>query len=176
MKCWVCSREARGYGHSDGRFKAGDPRRYVLDWVFCSRHCQDVFHRMVSQWEQALRYGEEFPMPDFTAIERTAMRTCLKPFGAVAEAVGFDMPLGSYSEQQALQVIEAIVSAWTQAMAAHHEQTLTPPVRGLDTPVRDPLRDPLRPARSASVHTTVAPTMLQTTGSGFEDMDDDIPF
>ena len=28
MKCWVCKRQARGYGHTDGRFKTGDARRY----------------------------------------------------------------------------------------------------------------------------------------------------
>jgi hypothetical protein len=45
-KCWVCQRQARGFGHSDGRFKIADPRRYPLDWVFCSRRCQDIFHTL----------------------------------------------------------------------------------------------------------------------------------
>ena len=27
MKCWICKRQARGYGHFDGRFKTADPRQ-----------------------------------------------------------------------------------------------------------------------------------------------------
>lgn len=49
-KCWVCSRQARGFGHMDGRFRIADPRRYPLDWVFCSRRCQDAFHRLYGLW------------------------------------------------------------------------------------------------------------------------------
>ena len=45
-KCWVCKRQARGFGHSDGRFKIAEPRRYPLDWEFCSRRCQDIFHTL----------------------------------------------------------------------------------------------------------------------------------
>ena len=43
MKCWVCKRQARGYGHSDLRHPVGDARRYPIDWVFCSRRCQEAF-------------------------------------------------------------------------------------------------------------------------------------
>ena len=50
MKCWICNRQTRGYGHTDGRFKPTDPRHYVLDWVFCSRRCQNAFHQMYSNW------------------------------------------------------------------------------------------------------------------------------
>ena len=46
MKCWVCKRQARGYGHTDNRYGVGDPRRYPIDWVFCSRRCQDAFHAL----------------------------------------------------------------------------------------------------------------------------------
>jgi len=34
MKCWICKRQARGFGHSDGRFKITDPRRYHRDWRY----------------------------------------------------------------------------------------------------------------------------------------------
>lgn len=46
MKCWICKRQARGYGFTDGRYEAADPRRYPMDWVFCSRRCQDAFAAM----------------------------------------------------------------------------------------------------------------------------------
>ena len=45
MKCWVCSRQARGYGHTENRHRVGDPRRYPVDWVFCSQRCQAAFHQ-----------------------------------------------------------------------------------------------------------------------------------
>ena len=49
--------------------------------------------------------------------------------------------MGEYSEAEALRVIDAIVTCWTDAMLAHHEQTKFPPVRGLP-PTPDPLAHP----------------------------------
>jgi hypothetical protein len=45
------------------------------------------------------------------------MRQCLKAFGEAAGEIGFDKPLGDYSEAEALQVIDAIVTCYTDAMA-----------------------------------------------------------
>ncbi len=70
-------------------------------------------------------------MIDPSNIERSAMRQCLKYFGEAAGEIGFAKPLGDYSEAQALQVIEAIVTGYTEAMVKHHEATKFPPVRGL---------------------------------------------
>ena len=81
MKCWVCSRQARGYGHTDNRHGIGNPRRYPIDWVFCSRRCQDAFHRMYGHWADAQKFGKEVEMIDASDIERAAMRQCLKAFG-----------------------------------------------------------------------------------------------
>jgi len=50
MKCWVCSRQARGYGHTDTRHRTGQAQRYPLDWVFCSERCQKAFHAMYGNW------------------------------------------------------------------------------------------------------------------------------
>ncbi|NBQ89365.1 MAG: hypothetical protein EBU07_18255, partial [Betaproteobacteria bacterium] len=50
MKCWVCTRQARGYGHTDNRHGIGHPARYPIDWVFCSRRCQDAFHALYGNW------------------------------------------------------------------------------------------------------------------------------
>ena len=154
MKCWVCKRQARGYGHTDGRFKTGDPRRYVLDWVFCSRRCQDAFHALYGNWQRAKdgRIDQtEVTMIDPSDVELAAMRQCLKAFGEAAGEIGFAKPLGDYSEAEALQVIDAIVTQFTDAMAEHHEACKYPPVRGMQ-PVADPMATP------------------------FADMDDDIPW
>ena len=143
-KCWVCERQARGYGHSDLRHPVGDARRYPIDWVFCSRRCQEAFHALYGQW---LRVQEgrpplgEVAMIDPSDVELAAMRKCLKAFGAAAESIGFDKPLGAYSEHEALRVIDAIVTCYTEAMVEHHEATKYPPVRGLKHPVSDPFAD-----------------------------------
>ena len=71
-------------------------------------------------------------MVDPTEFEQAAMRQCLRFFGEAASEIGFDKPLGQYSEAEALAVIEAIVTAWTEAMVAHHEASKYPPVRGIE--------------------------------------------
>ena len=144
MKCWVCKRQARGYGHSDLRHPVGDARRYPIDWVFCSRRCQEAFHALYGQWlrvQEGRSPKTEVAMIDPSDVEMAAMRKCLKAFGAAAESIGFDKPLGEYSEAEALQVIDAIVTCYTEAMVEHHEATKYPPVRGLKHPVSDPFAD-----------------------------------
>ena len=131
MKCWVCSRSARGYGHSDARHKPGDPRRYISDWVFCSRRCQDAFHRLYGQWTRLKETNpdQEVIVIDPTKQEQAAMRASLRFFGEAASEIGFDKPLGLYSEAEALQVIEAIITGYQNAMVEHHEATKVTPVR-----------------------------------------------
>ncbi|MGD7196132.1 DUF6511 domain-containing protein, partial [Ralstonia solanacearum] len=107
---------------SDLRFRVGDPRRHPPDWAFCSRRCQDAFHAMYGAWcetEPPLSESltREAHMPETTAQQRAAMRRCLRPFGQVAGEIGFDKPLAHYTEEEALRVIEAIVFAYTEAMA-----------------------------------------------------------
>ena len=53
-------------------------------------------------------------------------------YGGGLVGIFFDKPLGQYSEAEALAVIEAIVTAWTEAMVAHHEASKYPAVRGLE--------------------------------------------
>ena len=144
MKCWVCTRQARGYGHTDNRHGIGHPARYPIDWVFCSRRCQDAFHALYGNWtrvKDGIKDKTEVPMIDPSDIELGAMRKCLKSFGEVAGEIGFDKPLGHYSESEALQVIDAIVTCYTEAMVEHHEATKFPPVRGM-APTPDPMANP----------------------------------
>ena len=145
MKCWVCKRQARGYGHTDNRKAVGDPARYPIDWVFCSMRCQRAFHAMYGNWLRALDGRlplKEVSMIDPTDAGRTAMRKCLRFFGEAAAEIGFAKPLGEYSEAEASQVIDAIVTGYTEAMVEHHEATKYPPVRGM-APAPDPMAVPL---------------------------------
>lgn len=134
MKCWVCKRQARGFRHADTRLGVSDPRSYPVDWVFCSQRCQDIFHTMYGNWQRVLdgRINlKEVAMIDPTDIELASMRKCLKAFGEAAGEIGFNKPLGDYAEREALQVIDAIVTCWTDAMQEHHQQSKYPPVRGM---------------------------------------------
>lgn len=154
MKCWVCKRQARGYGHTDNRHGVGDPRRYPIDWVFCSRRCQDTFHALYGNWLR-VREGRAdikgVAMIDPSDAELAAMKKCLKAFGEAAGEIGFAKPLGDYAEAEAMQVIDAIVTCYTEAMVEHHETTKFPPVRGM-APASDPMASP------------------------FADMEDDLPW
>ena len=141
MKCWVCKRQARGFGHTDGRYTIADPRRYPIDWVFCSRHCQDIFLKMYGNWSDAKKFGKEVAMIDRSELELASMKTCLKAFGEAAGIIGFDKPLGAYSEVEALQVIDAIVTCYTDAMVDAHEAVKFPPMQGLSKSVSDPFAD-----------------------------------
>ena len=144
MKCWVCERQARGFGHTDNRHGVGDPRRYPIDWVFCSRRCQDAFHALYRNWLRA-KEGRidktEVAMIDPSDVELAAMKKCLKAFGEVAGEIGFAKPLGEYSEAEAMQVIDAIVTCYTESMVEHHEASKFPTVRGMP-PTADPLASP----------------------------------
>jgi hypothetical protein len=125
----------------DGRFKIADSRRYPLDWVFCSRRCQDAFHTLYVNWSNVSQYGKEVTMIDPSEMEIACMRQCLKAFGEAAGEIGFDKPLGAYSENEALRVIDAIVTCYTDAMVDAHEAAKFPPMRGLSAPVSDPFSD-----------------------------------
>jgi hypothetical protein len=144
VKCWVCTRQARGFGHTDNQHGIGNPRRYPIDWVFCSQRCQNVFHAMYGNWLKAkdeLGKRREVVMIDPSDIEIASMKKCLKSFGEAAGEIGFTKPLGDYSEAEALRVIDAIVTRYTEAMVEHHEATKFPPVRGMP-PTPDPLSNP----------------------------------
>lgn len=78
-------------------------------------------------------------MIDPSEVEVAAMKQCLKSFGAAAGTIGFEKPLGSYTEEEALQVIDAIVTSYTEAMLEHHADTSFPPIRGIKDPVADPI-------------------------------------
>ena len=133
MKCWVCFRQARGYGHVDVRFKVGHPHRYPIDWVFCSKRCQACFHRLyvtgVRSIERDGRLPTEDGVIDPSAVELAAMQQCLKPLGEAAGAIGMDRPLASYTEHEALRLINAVVTTYVEAMVQEHERSKYPPVR-----------------------------------------------
>ena len=133
MKCWVCSRQAKGFGHLDVRFKVGRPRRYPVDWVFCSLRCQACFHRLYVVGVRTLEREGKLPMEDGvidpTDAELAAMQQCLKPLGEAAGEIGMDRPLSSYTQQEALRLINAVVTTYVEAMVQEHERSKYPPVR-----------------------------------------------
>ncbi len=137
MKCWVCSRQAKGFGHVDLRFKVGHPKRYPIDWVFCSLRCQACFHRLYAVGIRVLEREGTLPIHadwgagviDPTDAELAAMQQCLKPLGEAAGEIGMDRPLSGYTQQEALRLINAVVTTYVEAMVQEHERSKYPPVR-----------------------------------------------
>ena len=139
MKCWVCSRQAKGFGHVDLRFKVGHPKRYPINWIFCSLRCQACFHRLYAAGVRAIELEGTLPtgvgVIDATDAELAAMQQCLKPLGEAASEIGIDRPLSSYTQQEALRLINAVVTTYVEAMVQEHERSKYPPVRmQLDAP------------------------------------------
>ena len=117
----------------DLRFKVGHPKRYPIDWIFCSRRCQDCFHRLYAAGVRSLEHEGSLQtgvgVIDPTEAELAAMRQCLKPLGEAASEIGLDRPLSSYTQQEALQLINAVVTTYVEAMVQEHERSQYPSVR-----------------------------------------------
>ncbi len=139
MKCWVCFRQAKGFGHVDLRFKVGHPKRYPIDWIFCSLRCQVCFHQLYAVGVHYLEREGQLPtgadVIDPSDAELTAMQQCLKPLGEAASEIGMNRALSSYTQQEALALINAVVTTYVEAMVQEHERSKYPPVRmQLDAP------------------------------------------
>ena len=117
----------------DLRFKVGHPKRYPIDWIFCSRRCQDCFHRLYAAGVRSLEREGSLQtgvgVIDPTEAELTAMQQCLKPLGEAASEIGMDRPLSSYTQQEALQLINAVVTTYVEAMVQENERSKYPSVR-----------------------------------------------
>ena len=109
-----------------GRPPALSPRLGVLLPALPGR-----LSRLYGQRVDAERHGQEVAMIDASDVERAAMQHLPQGLRQAAEAIGFAKPLGGYSEAEALQVIDAIVTVHRRRWSAHHEATKHPPVRGL---------------------------------------------
>ncbi len=137
MKCWVCARQARGFGHADIRFSVGRAARYPVDWVFCSQRCQKCFHKLHEAGVRLLNRGDAHisvkkgDVIDPSEAEMAAMRRCLKPLGEAANEVGMGRALSTYSQEEALLLINAVVTTYVEAMVQAHEAGKYLPLRML---------------------------------------------
>jgi hypothetical protein len=66
---------------------------------------------------------------DPSDAELAAMQQCLKPLGEAAGAIGMDRPLASYTEDEALRLINAVVTTYVEAMVQEHERSKFASVR-----------------------------------------------
>ena len=117
----------------DLRFKVGHPKRYPTDWIFCSQRCQTCFHRLYVAGVRALEREGRLPLGggviDPSEAEIAAMQKCLKPLGEAASEIGMDRPMSSYTQDEALQLINAVVTTYVEAMVQEHERSKYPSVR-----------------------------------------------
>ncbi|NBP40175.1 MAG: hypothetical protein EBX30_14120 [Betaproteobacteria bacterium] len=174
MKCWICSRQARGFGHADERRIFSDSHRRSRDWVFCSRRCQDAFHALYGRCvrgHHGLLPDQEAAMIDPTPVEQGAMRACLRFFGEAAGEIGFEKPLGHYTEAEALTVIRAVVTAYTEAMVEHHEASVQPLRHAGSVSASENSQTLLEPAQSSR-----GPLQEGGVALSLADIKDDIPW
>lgn len=99
--------------------------------------CQACFHRLYTAGIRLLDRQIDGKGPlitgddviDPSEAELSAMRQCLKPLGEAASEIGIDRALSSYSRDEALQLINAVVTTYVEAMVQEHERSKHPPVR-----------------------------------------------
>lgn len=67
-------------------------------------------------------------------------RACLRALASAAARVGFDTPLGHYSQAQATEVIEAVTMAYERSLHAQSEPRTKPKATlNADAPFDDPI-------------------------------------
>jgi hypothetical protein len=133
VKCWICSRQARGFRQSDVRQSFGTPAAHPLDWVFCSPECASTFHAIYERWIEASKWGNRVFAPNLRAVEALALEDALR---AVREAIP------DLDTETAARATALAVEAWTAAMRRHHEESLEYPGNGGRIPqgaIRDPM-------------------------------------
>ena len=108
LLCAVCRRQARGFGWVDSGLPVASRLRDDSRRWFCSRRCQEI-----GAWR---RPWEGAAMIDPTLVETTALAACLKPFGECIGETGFDKPLSAWSREEALRLIETVVTAFQEEM------------------------------------------------------------
>ncbi|MDM7323223.1 MAG: DUF6511 domain-containing protein [Gammaproteobacteria bacterium] len=66
-------------------------------------------------------------MNNLTSQEQQAMLAALRSMIEIVDSIGLKKPFADYSQEDALRVVEAILTGWTQAMADyHHRASYTP--------------------------------------------------
>ena len=112
MTCAVCSRQAKGFGWSDSRLPRGERDPAADRRVFCSMRCQSAFSRLMERTEGT--------MVDPSEMEKAAMRACLVPLGEYVGSIGMERALAQYTRDEALTLVEVVVSAYQDHMLAEH--------------------------------------------------------
>jgi hypothetical protein len=102
LTCTICRRQPRGFGWFDPTFRVSDPRRDESRRRFCSLRCLSLFARR----------AERSAVVDPTELEQSAMAAALAPLGEYVGSIGMDRPLADYSRDEALTLIEVVVTAF----------------------------------------------------------------
>ncbi|MDA0902536.1 MAG: DUF6511 domain-containing protein [Proteobacteria bacterium] len=111
--CFICKREAGGFGFIPPPLHASDPRNHKMMKHFCSMRCQEIFSK---------NYKEN-NMIDLTKNEKEAIESTLKPVGEYVAEIGMDRPLSSYAREEVLCLIEVAVTAYFDFMQSKEAET-----------------------------------------------------
>ena len=118
MKCHICSRQAKGYGYFNPKFKRSDPLRYSRLGVFCSRRCQEAFSKAMKKLNDCSEAG----VIDPSEMETESMHSALVPLGEFVGSIGMDRPFSQYSKAEVLRLIEVVIDAYQGSMLTKHEE------------------------------------------------------
>lgn len=118
MKCHICSRQAKGYGHFNPKLKRSDPLRYSHLWVFCSHRCQEAFSKAMKKLNDCTEAG----VIDPSEMETESMHSALVPLGEFVGSIGMDRPFSQYSKAEVLRLIEVVIDAYQGSMLTKHEE------------------------------------------------------
>jgi len=111
--CFICKREAHGFGFIPPPLRASHPANRKMMKHFCRVRCQEIFSK---------KYKEK-NMIDLTKNEKEAIESALKPLGEYVTEIGMDRPVSSYSREEVLCLIEVAVTAYFDFMQGKASET-----------------------------------------------------
>lgn len=111
--CFICKREAHGFGFIPPPLRASNPANRKMMKRFCSMRCQEIFSKIY----------KENNMIDLTKNEKEAIESALKPVGEYVTEIGMDRPLSAYTREEVLCLIEVAVTAYFDFMRGKESET-----------------------------------------------------
>lgn len=115
--CFVCKREAHGFGFIPPPLRASHPANRKMMKYFCSMRCQGIYSNAKE------KNFKENNMIDLTKNEKEAIESALKPLGEYVTEIGMDRPVSSYSREEVLCLIEVAVTAYFDFMQGKASET-----------------------------------------------------
>ena len=118
-QCFICNREARGFGYFNPVYSINNPLRRSTAKSFCTKGCQSIFTKH-------LKYKTENTMKQqLTSMEIRARQSILEPLGDYVVAIGMDKPLANYSRDEINGLVAVVINSYQKFMQDQEEWSKT---------------------------------------------------